>query len=801
MKLVTLLPLLVAAVITSHLLYPVAATGVSVPPEVAPGRIVVKFKPGAFVSQSEFGALGATVAKGQGPLEKLGVRVLQVPLGREKQLAEAFEKRADVEFAEPDYMATVQLVPDDPLLGQQWNLAKVDATRGWDYATGSGIVVAVIDTGIDASHPDLASQIVTPTTVLSDTTTHDGHGHGTHVAGIVAAAANNGIGVAGMAFGARIMPIKALDDAGNGRYSDVANAVVVAADAGARVINLSLGGRAPSQLLTEAVQYAMSKGALVLAAAGNSGSSGLLYPAAIPGVVAVGSTDHNDGRSYFSNYGAGLGVVAPGENVVSTIPCPPPSQDPTCSGGYGTKTGTSMSTPLAAGVAALVWSLQPQLRAEDVKAILEGTAIDLGAPGWDAQFGYGRIDASQAAGSVACLKDTATYYLGPVDTSWNPVLYAWTSSDSQASLYSTSGAPAGGLSATGVQLKTFSGWPSDFSGYVKLTAGSCSNPVLVESPVGDSPGTVAPAMAVTAAAVPLRTGGGFDSGLYLINAAAGANPVSISLYNTMGALVHRIDVYLEGQEAKQLKASDLGLVATGWTWAKVEAAQPIAVYGYWRRTFGSAVYFPAVSSATDQLLPAVRRGVDGWVSQIWLINPNAEPAEVSIAFQGAGTTIRTLRARLPGNGFAVADSGRARVPVGWEGTVRTVSDRPVYALNVMYKSSKRQVAVLGSAPSLRTFHSPAVFKNWLGWYTVLKAFNIGPATTSVAFRVILDGTSFVLNRTFVPVGPLRVVRYPVASSSALGNPFAGGVELFAGQAGQAMVELSNGGRTYFYLLR
>ncbi len=768
--------------------------------EIAPGRVVVKFKPGARqLAEEEIGALGARTVKAKRALEKLGVKVLQVPPGREKEYVEALEKLPEVEFVEPDHRVQVQFTPNDPCFDDQWNLHKVRAPEAWDQGSGTGTVVAVIDTGIDASHPDLASQIVTPTTVLTDTDPADRNGHGTHVAGIVAAAANNGIGVAGMAFGAKVMPIKALSDDGTGYYSDIADAMVLAVDAGAKVLNLSLGGRSPSQLLTEAVNYARAHGSLVFAAAGNMGTRGLFYPAAIPGVVAVGSTSSSDTKSYFSSYGPGLSITAPGEGVLSTLPWP--GDDPNCPNGYGTKSGTSMATPLAAGLAALIWSLQPQLTADEVRVVLEGTAVDLGPPGWDEQFGYGRIDAAEAAESLACLNQSTTYYLGPVDAAWSPRLYSWAGSASTAQLYSASGVPNGNLTVSGARIQDFSDWPAGFSGYVKLTTGSCTNPVLLEAAGADAPGVVPPAGAGTEAGLPIRIGSGFGGGLYLINASDADNQVAISVFNTLGQPVHGVSLNLSAREARQLADSDLGLLVPGWAWLRVSSSAPVAAYGYWRRSLGTPVYFPAANSATDQRLPAVRRGVEGWVSQIWLMNPNATPAQVILRFQGGGRTVRRLAATVPPKGFAVADSGRARLPVGWEGTVSVTSDEPIYAFNVMLKSAKRQVGVLGPSVQLRSFHSPSVLKNWYGWTTVFRAFNMNPTATSVSFDVLLDSGSFVIRKQLAPVRPLRSLRYAVAASSSLGNPFFGGAEIFAGLAVQAVAELTNGGRTYFYPLR
>ena len=214
----------------------------------------------------------------------------------------------------------------------------------------------------------------------------DDFGHGTHVAGIAAAATNNGIGIAGISWGARVMPVKVLDQYGNGWYSDIADGIVYAADNGAKIINLSLGGAAASQTLCQAAAYAQQKGALLVAAAGNAGAA-VLYPAACDGVLAVAATDRSDQRASFSNYGPEVDLAAPGVDIYSTWPW---------LDGYFTKSGTSMAAPHVSGVAALVWSRWPEWTNMAVSRRITETAVDVDAAGWDPYTGWGRLDAAAA---------------------------------------------------------------------------------------------------------------------------------------------------------------------------------------------------------------------------------------------------------------------------------------------------------------------------------------------------------------------------------------------------------------------
>ena len=280
--------------------------------------------------------------------------------------------------------------------------------------------MAVIDTGV-ARVPDLAGQLLPGTDLVSSggDGTADGHGHGTHVAGIVAAVANNGIGVAGLAPQAKILPIRALDDNGVGYDSAITSAIIYAADHGADIVNMSLGGSAGSSAEAAAVAYARGKDVLVVAAAGNGRASGNLtsYPAAFPGVLAVAASDPTDEIASFSNTGSYVGVAAPGVMVLSTY------RD----GGAVYMSGTSMASPYAAAVAALVRSAAPALPATGVAAAMTSTATDVGPTGRDDESGAGIVD------PVAALqKVTAPVAAVPTPTTPTPTPHADADPDSHA---------------------------------------------------------------------------------------------------------------------------------------------------------------------------------------------------------------------------------------------------------------------------------------------------------------------------------------------------------------------------------
>lgn len=302
-------------------------------------------------------------------------------------------------YVEPNMKMQAQFIPNDPDWSLQWAPQKIQADWAWNTTTGnSSILVAVVDTGIDYTHPDLSANYVPLgfDWVNNDTDVMDDCGHGTHCAGIIAASINNSIGIAGLAQ-VRIMAEKVLDYSGFGYDDWVANGIIHAVNEGAKIISLSLGGYGDSELLHDAVRYAYSAGVLLVAAAGNDNTNMESYPAAYNEVIAVAATDQNDVKADFSNYGDWIELAAPGVGIYSTMPT---YQVYLNSMGYSMNydylSGTSMACPQVAGVAALVWSLYPNKSRDWIRQWLRYTADDLGDPGFDVYYGYGRVDARNA---------------------------------------------------------------------------------------------------------------------------------------------------------------------------------------------------------------------------------------------------------------------------------------------------------------------------------------------------------------------------------------------------------------------
>ena len=318
-------------------------------------------------------------------------RVIKVPEGKVGEKIKEYLKRADVEYAEPNYIAYTQLVPNDPYYKYQWHLDNpeyggIQMEEAWDVSTGLSVTVAVVDTGIRKGTDLAATCFVSGYDfVNNDKDPTDDNGHGTHVAGTIAQSTNNKLGVAGVAFNACLMPVKVLSANGSGSYANVASGIIYAADNGAKVINLSLGGSATSTALEEAVAYAYGKGAIIVAACGNDNKPNCLYPAAYDDyVIAVGATQYDEEKAPYSSYGSNLDLFAPGGNTNLDQ-----NKDGYGDGvlqqtfrlagwriswGYYFFQGTSMAAPHVSGAAALVLANGDATGPDEVRAALQETA-------------------------------------------------------------------------------------------------------------------------------------------------------------------------------------------------------------------------------------------------------------------------------------------------------------------------------------------------------------------------------------------------------------------------------------------
>lgn len=393
----------------------IAAAPSAAAPAYDDDTVIVKFRSGS--SAADLGALGDRLGGKVGEIRRLGAQVLRTS-GDPAAVAARLERSSAVAYAEPNLILRTQAIPNDPLFGELYGLnntgqtggtadADIDAPEGWDAAglgafpSTGGIKVGIVDTGIQTSHPDLGGKIadcarsqgILPifSGTIQEGSCADDNGHGTHVAGTISANTNNGVGVAGVSFNSPLSICKALSGPlGIGSTADVANCITWVHDKGAKVISMSLGG-GDSTTLRNAVNYAWRNGAangsVLVAAAGNDGDATLNYPAAYPNVVSVAATDDRDRRASFSNANADVEVAAPGVDITSTWN----------DGGYNTISGTSMATPHASGVAAVIRSRYPTATASTIVGKLDGAVDDLGAAGRDPSFGFGRVNLLQAA--------------------------------------------------------------------------------------------------------------------------------------------------------------------------------------------------------------------------------------------------------------------------------------------------------------------------------------------------------------------------------------------------------------------
>nr|WP_224249200.1 S8 family peptidase [Hyalangium gracile] len=394
--------------------------------EVVPGGIVVDFKDGT--TKEEFDAWedawGVDLEFNSVESHDDGLTVA-VGVDDVEGVLEAIRQNPAVESAEPLLAYRASFTPNDPDYGKQWNLKMIDMPKAWDSSKGKGVVVAVLDTGIAYEDyddfkqvPDLKGVKFTQgyDFVNDDEHANDDHGHGTHVAGTIAQATNNGEGVAGVAFEATLMPVKVLNHFGSGTSADIVDAIRFAADKGAKVINMSLGGGGYSKAMADAVEYARKKGVTVVAAAGNASRPRVEFPAAYPGAVAVSAVGPDGTRAPYSSYGKELDIAGPGGDkrkgdqngiIQNTIDPRDVSRSV-----YASYQGTSMATPHVAAVAALLYAAGASGPDEVEKALFAG-ARRVNGQAWSEEYGHGLLNAQASLEA-----------LGGVGGQWPPLWWA-----------------------------------------------------------------------------------------------------------------------------------------------------------------------------------------------------------------------------------------------------------------------------------------------------------------------------------------------------------------------------------------
>lgn len=534
-----------------------------------PGQIVIQERDG--VNQGEINkALAAANAKFLKKLTQTHHDVIHVPEPQVDAVMTYLVGTGLFTVVERDGIARSSSTPNDPNYVAEWHLNRIQAATAWNVTTGSATPIAVIDSGVDGTHPDLAGRLVAGWNFLgANSNTSDVLGHGTAVAGTIAAATNNLTGVAGVTWANPIMPLVVLNSSDYASYSDIASAIMYAADRGARVINVSIGGTSASSTLQSAVDYAWNKGAVVFASAMNNSNSTLNYPAACNNVVAVSATNDADTLASFSNYGTWITLSAPGNNILTT----------NRGGGYGYWYGTSFASPIAAGAAALALALRPSLSAAALVNLLQTNSDDLGAPGYDASFGWGRINLARVVNAAAAMVLTP-----PAVSIASPAAGATVSGT-----VTVSGTSIGPNGITSVQLavdgnvaSTVSGpsfsfaWASGTaaagSHTLKVTVsdstgltGSASVTVTVTVPPPPPPDTIAPALKITSPLTGSRLG----------NSTA----IRVSASDNTG--VTQVAVYVDGVQIYRGTSAPYN---TNWNTKKVAAGIHVITAKAWDAT-------------------------------------------------------------------------------------------------------------------------------------------------------------------------------------------------------------------------
>jgi subtilisin family serine protease len=311
--------------------------------------------------------------------------IVRVPEKALQQVKNALSHNPMIDFVEENRQIPPSAIPNDPYYTKQWHLTKIGAPEAWKFSIGkSDVIIAVLDSGVDPNHPDLAAKLLPGYNFYDNNyNTSDVYGHGTKVAGVAAAITNNALGVAGIAWQCSILPVRVTDTDGYTSYSLLSKGLIYAADHGAKTATISFqiyGGKA----LSSAAKYFMDKGGLVVGAGGNTGQ--YCNDTDNPYIISVSATTSTDTITSWSTYGPYIDLAAPGSSIYTTFK----------GGGYGSASGTSFSTPIVAGLAALIFSANPNLTPTQVEQILKSTAVDLGSPGYDIYYGWGRINASKA---------------------------------------------------------------------------------------------------------------------------------------------------------------------------------------------------------------------------------------------------------------------------------------------------------------------------------------------------------------------------------------------------------------------
>lgn len=542
------------------------------PGDFVRGRVLVEVRDG--VTPQALDTIVNIPGHKRRKLGQSGLHIVDLPGNASEQAVLArLRHNPHVKFAELDRLVESTLAVNDPYIGSAWHVNKIGAPLAWDTTLGAGVTIAILDSGIDSAHPDLAPNLVPGFNFYdSNTNLADVCGHGTSVAGAAAAVSNNGVGVVGIAGGARIMPLRvAYRDAASGTcygsYSTIARGLIHAADNGARVANVSYGGVTTSSSVTSAANYLKSKGGLVFVSSGNTGTDQGYAPNSA--MIVVGATTSSDSRASWSSYGSFVSLAAPGSGIWTTRQ----------GGGYASVNGTSYASPVAAGVAALMMAAAPALSGAAIESLLFSTALDLGTAGRDKYFGHGRVNAVAAV-------QAARAALPPPDAS-APVaaITAPLGSSSVSGLVAVDASATDNVGVTRVDLEvngsvvaSDSSAPFGFSWNSAGSPNGMNNLVAIAYDAAGNAGRSAAVAVNVANTAPLGGATGSGSGsaadttaptVRIVNpvagSASGTVSVSVSAGDNLGAAALSQQLLIDGKLVAQGTG---GTLAYGWNTRK-----------------------------------------------------------------------------------------------------------------------------------------------------------------------------------------------------------------------------------------
>jgi len=744
------------------------------------------------------------------PFAPLALQRVRVPAAAVDAYSARLRALPGVRGVEPNARVQAATTPNDPYFADyQWNLRQIHAPEAWDLTTGDRrVVIAIVDTGIALDHPDLVGKLVPGINLVTpDQPPSDDNGHGTHVAGIAAAATNNGEGVAGVDWEARLMPVKVLDADGSADVNRVAQGMVWAVDHGARVLNLSFTGAESSTALGEAVQYARDRGALVVAAVGNDGRAEATYPAALDGVLAVGATDRNDQRLPSSNTGPYVGIAAPGQQIASTF------WSPDAGNTYAQASTTSQAAPQVAGVASLIWSVNPDLRGDAVRALLVDHADAVGPPGRNDETGAGRLNAYRSV--LAALpwnydSGGAASYRAPVEAA--PQLYlpyvvkaadGWTSSitvrnplaqatTATVSFLGPGGAPVASVNAslnafgaTTLPLQTVAEVPAGFRGAAVVEAGGGITALVAQDRAGGSRhgylGVSSGAARLYAPLVEKSEQRG-STVLYVQNLADTRETATVSYYTPAGALLGQDSATLAPRAVAAVRLAEAASLTDGFVGAAVIDSAGGGALGAVAAQIGpngtATSYVVPNEAAATIAAPLVFKRAGGWSTGIQVLNTGTAPAQVTVSYSrpaGVPAPVQEVVA-IPAHGSATLyQPANANLPDEYVGsaTLTATSGGPLVAVVNQARADSSLVMTYPAAPSGGTVVDvPLLAKDYGGWTAGLRVQNLAGDTADVSV-IYYDQTGRPLYTAQNTLAPGDGTTYTPASIPALPWGFQG----------------------------